>query len=119
MKFGEYLKLIRLENEITLRRLAKTTGIDAAYLSRVERSVSPAPQKADILNKLIEALKVSGEQETKFRDLSAAENGEYPNDIKNELKENRAIPILLRTINNKKLTDQEIKDLTELINREY
>ena len=119
MKFGELLKLLRLEKEISLRELAKKSGNDVAYLSRLERSIVCPPQKKEIIESIIKVLGVSKEQQQKLYDLADSENGDYPKDVKDKLTQFEAIPILLRTINNKKLSDEEIKELANRINKEY
>jgi transcriptional regulator with XRE-family HTH domain len=119
MKFGEYLRLLRLENEITLREFAKKTGIDVAYLSRLERSIILPPQKREIIDNISKTLGLDSDQRQKLNELANLENGKYPNDLKDKISQMEAIPILLRTINNKKLTDEEIKKLAERINKEY
>ena len=54
-KFGYVLRDIREVGKISLRALASETGFDSAYLSRVERSLSPAPRNENI-HKIGEAL---------------------------------------------------------------
>ena len=46
--FGYYLRELREKNKVSLRKLAKETNLDPAYLSRVEREMSPAPRAAII-----------------------------------------------------------------------
>jgi len=53
--FGKILRKIREEENISLRGLAKETGLDAAYLSRVERELNPAP-KAEVIKKIAQTL---------------------------------------------------------------
>ena len=53
--FGKILREIREEGNISLRGLAKETGLDAAYLSRVERELNPAP-KAEVIQKIAQTL---------------------------------------------------------------
>ena len=53
--FGYVLRELREAGEISLRSLAKETGFDSAYLSRVERSLSPPPRNENI-HKIGEAL---------------------------------------------------------------
>ena len=45
--------------------------------------------------------------------------GSYPLDVKEGLKKYQVIPVLLKTINNKKLSEEDIVALTEKINEEY
>ena len=53
--FGKLLREIREKGDISLRGLAKETGLDAAYLSRVERELNPAP-KAAVIQKIAQIL---------------------------------------------------------------
>ena len=53
--FGKILRKIREEENISLRGLAKETGLDVAYLSRVERELNPAP-KAEVIKKIAQTL---------------------------------------------------------------
>ena len=53
--FGNTLREIREDGDISLRSLAKESGVDAAYLSRVERELNPAP-KAEVIQKIAETL---------------------------------------------------------------
>ena len=53
--FGSTLREIREEENISLRSLAKESEVDAAYLSRVERELNPAP-KAEVIQKIAETL---------------------------------------------------------------
>ena len=54
-EFGYVLRELREAGGISLRGLAKETGFDAAYLSRVERSLSPPPRNENI-HKIADAL---------------------------------------------------------------
>ncbi len=53
--FGSTLREIREDGSISLRSLAKESEVDAAYLSRVERELNPAP-KAEVIQKIAETL---------------------------------------------------------------
>ena len=117
MKFGEFMRLKRLENELSLRNLARQTGIDVAYLSRIEGKVKP-PQKEEIIIKLIKALNLNTNDAQKLKDLASIQNNEIPSDIELQEDNFEAIPVLLRTISNKKLNAEQILELTRRINAE-
>ena len=53
--FGNTLRETREDGNISLRSLAKESGVDAAYLSRVERELNPAP-KVEVIQKIADAL---------------------------------------------------------------
>ena len=61
--FGSTLREIREDGSISLRSLAKVAEVDAAYLSRVERELNPAP-KAEVIQKIAETLCQSMELDT-------------------------------------------------------
>jgi transcriptional regulator with XRE-family HTH domain len=63
--FGYELRDLREAGGVSLRGLAKETGFDAAYLSRVERVLSPPPRRENI-HKIAEAL-------CKLQDLNTEE----------------------------------------------
>jgi len=53
--FGYFLRDIRENGKISLRRLAQETQLDPAYLSRMEREMSPAP-RVEIVQRIAKAL---------------------------------------------------------------
>ncbi len=53
--FGPLLRDEREKGSISLRGLSKETGLDSAYLSRVERELSPAP-RVEVIHKISESL---------------------------------------------------------------
>ena len=53
--FGSTLREIREDGSISLRSLAKESEVDAAYLSRVERELNPAP-RSEVIHKISESL---------------------------------------------------------------
>jgi transcriptional regulator with XRE-family HTH domain len=64
-EFGYALRDLREGGGVSLRGLAKETGFDAAYLSRVERVLSPPPRRENI-HKIAEAF-------CKLQDLNTEE----------------------------------------------
>ena len=119
MKYGEMLRTIRTEKAITLRELASNSDIDAAYLSRIERCTIPPPQKAELLNAINEAISATPEESIALKDQSAIDNKQFPQDIAENIKEMVGIPLLLRTMANKKMTEEQIRKVTAFINERY
>lgn len=115
--FGDYMKKLMAEKRISLRELARRSGMDAANLSRIERGKAYPPQKRENLNKLAEALGLKGEARTRFFELAAHANGIIPEDMKH-VRGNAAIPLLMRTINKKELSEAQVRELAEMIERE-
>ena len=119
--FGEYLKKLRLEKGIGLRKFAKLTGILPSNLCHLESKRHNPPTAKDWL---IKAAKVLGLEEgseewDRFFDL-AAKPGEIPVDVKEYFRERdivEELPVMARTIKNKKLSREEIEKLIEDIKK--
>jgi hypothetical protein len=63
-------------------------------------------------------LKLSKEEGDKLKDIAAIAAGKIPTDIAEDIKEYDYLPVLLRTIANKQLSNEQLRQLTERINSE-
>ncbi len=115
--FGEYMKRLMSEKNISLRELARRSGIDAANLSRIERGKAYPPQKRETLDKLADAFGLKGEARQELFGLAAHVNGIIPEGMKH-VRENAAIPLLMRAINKKQLSEEKVRELAEMIEQE-
>lgn len=113
------LRQLRIEREMTLRELSIGTDIDSAYLSRVERETIQPPQDEELLDSINEALKLSPEESQRLKDQSAIDNKKMPADLAAQAQRVDGFPLFLRTVSNKKLTNEKLKELTEFINERY
>ncbi|MBA7550550.1 hypothetical protein ES705_43068 [subsurface metagenome] len=102
---------------MSLRTLAKKTGIDPSNLSKIERGVAYPPKKKETLQKLAQSLDLDGDAERHFYDLAAQVNGMFPDDLE-LIKQNEAIPLLLRTIQNRRITYRQTMELANLVAQE-
>ena len=110
-KFGQILKEFRLESGYGLRRFAELIEMPPSNYSDIEHGRRNLPENfikpvADALG-----LQKGTEQWNIFFDL-AAKDGDLPHDIK-QIASSEFIPVLLRTIDNRQLSDKEIKNLIE------
>ena len=115
--FGMFLKKHMTSKQITLRELARRTSIDPGNLSRIERGIAYPPQKEETLIKIALGLKLTDMETQELIDKAFIENGKLPKNLKH-VKEIEAIPLLLRSIENKKLTEEQIENLIEIIKDE-
>ena len=114
--FGELVQSRRAVLRLTLRDCAVRADIDPGNLSRIERGRVPPPQDADVLARLVEALELSGTPEAQqLLDVAAMQNGRIPRDILSNEEVMAALPVLLRTVNNKQLDGAHIENLVKLI----
>jgi len=92
--------------------------MDVGNYSKLENGSHGAPQKEETLQKITKALSLDKEHKEKLFGLAAIANGKIPSDVVEDIKDYEYLPVLLRTIANKQLTDEQLKELTERINKE-
>lgn len=104
--FGQYLKKIRLEHNISQRELADNIGVDYTYLSKIENGKLEPPAE-DTIKKIADFL---GEDSDKLILLA----NKIPSDYKEVLKSDPKIPFMLRQIGS--FTNSQKLRLFEAIN---
>lgn len=90
MNFGEKLKSIRVEKDISLRKLAEKLGVSAPYLSDVERG-QRKPLSGEYIDRVAEVLNLTPEERQSLFDAAAAVRGDvvasdvilYAGEVKN------------------------------------
>ena len=116
--FSLFLKDRMIQQGITLRELSRRTGLDVGHLSKVQRGLAYPPRKEDTLESIAAALQLQDSEKQDLFDKAMMVNGRLPNDLI-ELRENRAIPLLLRSIENNKLSEDQVEALIERIESEF
>lgn len=116
--FGAYLREKRLDRKIGLRKFASLIGMKPSNLCSIEYGRINPPSDINILTTIANTLdfdKHSKEWNELF-DLSAKhKEGKIPADVEFIAAANQGIPVLLRTIDDAKLTKKEIKELAEYV----
>lgn len=117
--FGQTLKRMRLEAGFGLRAFAALIDMPPSNLSALEHGRRAFPSDPDRLRKIIEALGVveDSSEWVEFFD-SARKDGELPLDVKH-LAARPLVPALLRTIDNRQLSDSAIANLIEEVNTRH
>jgi transcriptional regulator with XRE-family HTH domain len=114
--FGELIQRRRAELRLTLRDCAVRADLDPGNLSRIERGRVAPPQDAAVLARLIDAIELTGTTRAQeLIDVAATQNGRIPGDILSNQAVMSALPILLRTVNNKQLDGTQLQKLVEII----
>ena len=112
--FGQFLKDKRLALDLSLREFARQVGMQPSNYCNVEADVlSPPP--AESLDRLAKALglrKGTSDYET-FHDLAAKGRDEIPADVERIVKENELIPAMLRTVEDEKVTKEQLRGIIE------
>ena len=116
--FGEFLRAQRLRAGLGLRAFAEAAGLQPSNLSNIEHGRIPAPQDRATLEEFASLLGLqpgSAEREKLF-DLAVAGKDRLPADVAAFAARTPGIPVLLRTIEKRGLTPEELARLTQAIN---
>lgn len=116
MKFHEMFKKKRMEVG-TVREFAKVSGLDVAYVSRLENGVILPPKDEEKLARLATSLGISegSDEWREFMDLAAVAKNELPEDLKDDERVAKVLPAFYRTLRKKELGEEEIRELLDLI----
>ena len=112
-EFGKYLKELRHSRNphVTQEELAKAIGRVKMTISQFEQGKN-APPQGELLDKMINALKLSEEEETKLRYLAAESRHTMPSDIEEYFYNN---PNICKIIRAAKLANYDNGDWEKMI----
>ena len=117
--FGEFLRTHRLKAGRGLRSFAEAAELKPSNLCAIEYGRQPPPRNAATLDRIADALGLpqgSRERQRLF-DLAAKHRpGTLPPDVAAFAGRTPGVPVLLRTIANKRLTRRDLERLTEYVN---
>jgi len=113
--FGDLLKRLRIEKELSLRDVCKLTGYDPSNWSKIERGKMFPPSDMEVLNKWAKILGLKGKAVQDFIDQAVIAQGMIPKEILSEKDIVEQLPAFFRTLRNKKPNKEEIERMIELI----
>lgn len=120
MKFGEFVKELRMKLDLSLREFCKINTHDPSNWSKTERGLTPPPADEETLK--LWALQLGLKEGTgdwhKFFDLAFTDRGRIPSDILRNEQLVEKLPLFFRTMRGQKPTEDEMKNLVELLRRE-
>ena len=120
MKFGEYLRQKRLENNMKSKTMSELLDISPAYLSSLENE-SRQPPSNELLEKIAAILELSTDERYLLFDL-AGENKNPPEiskDLTEYIYQNPQILEILRYAMKCQLSDREWRIIHNFVNRVY
>jgi transcriptional regulator with XRE-family HTH domain len=115
--FGSFVKKTRLANGITARNASQNAGMLPSNFSKLEHGAF-APSREPAKQRQLAAsigLMPESHEENEFFDLAAKAAKSIPVDIADIISKEDAMPLLLRTIGNKRLTKADIERLIEIV----
>ena len=116
MKFHELFKIKRMEIG-TVREFARESGLDLAYVSRLENGVVLPPKDGEKLARLAVALGIAegSDEWQEFMDLAAVARNELPEDLRDDERVAKVLPAFYRALRDKELDEGEFRRLVDLI----
>lgn len=113
MDFGTCLRVWRLEANLSQRELARRAELNFSYLSKIEAGLVPPPS-GDKMRALAAAL---GRSEADAEHLlGLAHQSRIPSEVvRAALIRNPGVGALLRRIQNRRLTEQELAELLRVV----
>jgi transcriptional regulator with XRE-family HTH domain len=114
--FGDFVKRTRLGNGLTARQASEAAGMLPSNFSKLEHGALNPPKDAERQKNLAAAIGINDVKELEtFFDLAAKATDSMPVDIAAIISEEDALPLLLRTIGNKRLSKDDVKRLVEIV----
>ena len=115
--FGAFVRQKRMEQGLSLRRLAARLGLSPVYMSNIETDRKPAPSREN-LDKLAEELHLSKADRELFLDLAAAsQKMKVPADLPEYIMERDIVRTALRTAKEVDATDAEWQEFIDRITK--
>ena len=94
--FGSFVIEKRLERQMTAREFSKRINLSAVYICDIEKDRRAAP-RAEILNRMADALSLTNEERNIFYDLAAHSKNTVSDDLPEYIMENKKVREALRT----------------------
>lgn len=120
--FGRMLKKLRVEEaEVGLRAFSDLINMKPSNLSNIERDRIPPPASRKAIDTICDALGLPREDPRRERlfDLAAKAKNRIPADVAEAVKKQPGIPVLVRTVANKQLSETKLMELAEYIKKFY
>jgi len=114
VKFGEYIKNLRIKKRMTLREFCRATEYDPSNWSKIERSILQPPKSKEILNSIADTLCLEKDSEEYSTMLELAALSYIPTELIDSNVVER-LPIFFRTIRGQKPTREELEELIKIL----
>lgn len=114
-KFGEYIKELRIKNQITLREFCKKSGIDPSNWSKIERGINAPPKSKEVLETIAKALNLTMNSSEYNRLFDYAMIEFIPTELAEDSNVLEKLPLFFRTARGEKPTEEELRELIKLI----
>ena len=119
LTFGRFFRGLRIRRGKTLREFCLENGFDAGNMSKLERDRLAPPHDRKKLERYAEALGVveGSDEWYQFFDLAAIAAGRIPPALLTDQEVVARLPLVFRTLRNRKVDESLIDGLIETIRR--
>ncbi len=114
MKFGAYVKELRVGARTTLREFAKRLGKDPSNWSKIERGIIPPAADDTLIPRMSQLLNLGEDETQKLNDLATIARGELPRDI-DDAALLAKMPAFFRALKGREYTADDLEKLTQKI----
>jgi len=117
--FGDFVRTTRTKNGLTGRDASNRAEMLPSNFSKLEHGILLPPRDGNKQRKLADAIGIrAGTPDSeRFFDLAAKAIDAVPVDVADIISKSESLPLLLRTIGNRRLSEKDIEALVEIVHR--
>lgn len=119
MRFGEFVRGLRISKRVKLREFCLNYGHDPSNWSKMERGELPPPKDRDQLESwaLHLGLAKGTSEWYEFFDLASLDRGMIPDDLLSDEEVVEALPLFFRTFRGQKPSEEELDKVIEILRK--
>ena len=115
--FGQFIKKIRIEKEITLRDFCRRADLDPSNWSKIERSILQPPKSKHVLSNIAQILDISESSEEWYAMFDLAVASHIPSELIDNDQITENLPMFFRTLRGDKPSSDDLRDLIDKIRK--
>ena len=116
--FGEFVKIMREKNRITLREFCRLAQIDPSNWSKIERGSLQPPKSKILLEEIAKVLKLEKESDEYYLLFDLAAISFIPKNLVGSEDVIEKLPVFFRTLRGEPPTRKELQELIKILKEE-
>ena len=115
--FGQFIKQLRRNQGISLRRFCEIHGLDPGNQSKMERDLKAPPISPEYRTQLAQHLGLSpgSEEWQTFFDLADIAAGRMPRELLDDPELASKLPLVFRSLRGEKLSAEQLREVAALL----
>ena len=119
MTFGQFIKQLRRDQGVSLRRFCEKHGLDPGNQSKMERDLKAPPispqHRIQLAQRL--GLRPNSEEWQMFFDLADIAAGRMPRELLDDPELASKLPLVFRSLRGEKLSEEQLREVAALLQR--